>query len=743
MMTRLPLLLAAALVAALLLYACSSKKLEPPPYSQPRVGMARERPAATLPSDAAYARQAPPAMKSDRSGGLGETGAAFSAGRAATFDTRRAEPGASFPPAGYAGEELWVIARADDLEAESTPPEPGTQYPALRAKPPGASEEVPLPLKHTDVRASVAGYIASVRVTQQYENPYDQKIEAIYVFPLPQDAAVSEFVMTIGERRIRGIIRERAEAERVYAEAKQQGYVASLLTQERPNIFTQSVANIEPGKAIDVELVYFNPLAFRDGEYEFVFPMVVGPRFNPSGSGDGIGAVPRGQYGASGQATEVHYLAPGKRSGHDIGLAVDIDAGMPMEGLSSPTHAIDTAYVSANERRVTLRQLDTVPNRDFVLRYAVAGDTVKSAFLTHRDDRGGFFTLMLQPPATLSAQARAAMELVFVLDCSGSMMGAPLDIAKQATERALRRLGPDDTFQIIQFSMSASQLGAAPLPATPANVERGIEYLQSLDSEGGTMMIEGIKAALDFPHDPRRLRVVSFMTDGYIGNEAEILGEIHRRLGDARIFSFGIGSSTNRYLLERMALMGRGAVAYVGLDEGSQRAVDAFYERVSHPALTDLTIDWNGMQVSEVYPARLPDLFVGRPVVVTGRFRGTPPAAIALNGRAAGVAHELAVPIGAAAGDAERPALASVWARMKIADLEDRATYSDAPTIDGEIKQVALTYGLMSAYTAFVAVDSSARTAGTQGATVAVPVPVPAGVPYETTVPDGETSAVR
>jgi Ca-activated chloride channel family protein len=592
------------------------------------------------------------------------------------------------------------------------------------------------------VRVSIAGYIASVRVTQQYENPYDEKIEAIYVFPLPQDAAVNEFLMTIGDRRIRGIIREREEAERIYTEAKHQGYVASLLTQERPNIFTQSVANIEPGKAIDVELVYFNPLVYADGEYEFVFPTVVGPRFNPPGHGDGIGAVPRGQYGASGQATEVHYLRPEERSGHDIALAIDIDAGMPIEGLTSPTHSIDTKYVSHNQRRVTLSDRDTIPNRDFVLRYRVAGDTTKTALLTHRDERSGFFTLMLQPPDTLNAASRMPMELVFVLDCSGSMEGAPLAIAKQAAERALRRLGPDDTFQIIQFSMSASQLGNAPVPATPANIARGIEYLHSLDSEGGTMMTEGIKAALDFPHDPRRLRVVSFMTDGYIGNEAEILGEIHRRVGAARIFSFGIGSSTNRYLLDQMALAGRGAVAYVGLDEESQRAVDAFYERVSHPALTNLEIDWNGMAVRDVYPARLPDLFVGRPVIVTGRFTGTLPSTIAVYGRAGGEPHRLSVPLGSSADD-DRPALASIWARMKIADLEDRATFSDEPRIDSQIRDVALNYGLMSAYTAFVAVDSSTRTAGSHGTTVAVPVPVPKGVPYDTTVPEEEAAAIH
>jgi Ca-activated chloride channel family protein len=607
----------------------------------------------------------------------------------------------------------------------------------LRCKPPGKTEELPLPLKRTDVKATIAAYIASVHVTQRYHNPYNAKIEAVYVFPLPQDAAVNEFVMTIGKRHIRGIIREREEAEQLYLEARRQGYVASLLTQERPNIFTQSVANIEPGKAIDIELTYFSPLRYQDGEYEFVFPTVVGPRFNPPGSTKGVGAVGRGKHGESGQQTEVQYLRPTERSGHDIALSVDVDAGVTIESLASPSHAIETTTLSPSRRRVQLSRLDTIPNKDFVLRYKVAGDGVKSGLLVHRDQRGGYFTLMLQPPAELSALPRAPLELIFVLDCSGSMSGTPLALAKAAVERALKRLGPDDTFQVVRFSDQASQLGAHPVPATPDNVARGLDYLAQLNSEGGTLMIEGIKAALDYTHDRRRLRVVSFLTDGYIGNEAEILGEIHKRLGSTRIFSFGVGSSTNRYLLERMAVLGNGAVAYVGLDEGAARAVDGFYERIAHPALTNLRVDWGALEVADVYPSRLPDLFIGRPVVVTGRFAGRKPTRVVITGRTGTQTREITLPVDPTDSGTQHAAIASVWARLKIADLEDRATYADADELGGQIKTVALEYGLMSAYTAFVAVDSSTRTAGTRGTTVVQPVPVPEGVSYDTTVTEG------
>ncbi len=471
---------------------------------------------------------------------------------------------------------------------------------------PQKQKEIPLPLKHTDVKAAVSGYIATVEVTQQFQNPYDTKIEAVYVFPLPHNAAVNEFVMTIGERRIRGIIRERQEAERLYAQAKSQGYVASLLTEERPNIFTQSVANIEPGKEIDVNIKYFNTLAYVDGWYEFVFPMVVGPRFNPPGAMNGVGAVARGQPGISGQKTEVQYLPPGERSGHDISLIVDVDAGVVIEESVCRTHRVSEEKISPERLVVTLDPGDRIPNKDFVLRYRVAGERVKSSLLTDRDDRGSYFTLMLYPPQELVSLGRQALELVFVLDCSGSMWGKPLEQAKAAIERALHRLQPLDTFQLIRFSNEASALGPGPLLATPENIRRGFAYLQSLNSEGGTMMIEGIKAALDFPHDPRRLRFVCFLTDGYIGNEAEILGEVHKRLASSRIFSFGVGSSVNRYLLDHMARLGGGGAAYLGPKDDAAKVMDDFFERISHPALTDLRIDWGGMRVTEVFPDRPP-----------------------------------------------------------------------------------------------------------------------------------------
>ena len=631
------------------------------------------------------------------------------------------------------GEELWVIAKGVDAPVQPADERPGCG--ALMAKVPNVEKEVPVPLKHTSVVGNIDGYIATVDVTQQFQNPYDSKIEAVYVFPLPENAAVNEFVMTVGDRKIRGIIREREQAEKIYNEARSQGHVASLLTEERPNIFTQKVANIEPGKQIDINIRYFNTLQYDDGAYEFVFPMVVGPRYNPPASADGIGAVARGANGKSGQSTEVQYLSPSERSGHDVSVSLNIKAGVDIQNVRCVNHNVDVKTLTETERTVTLSPADSIPNKDFVLRYRVAGDKIKTAMMTHKDDHGQYFTMMLYPPAELKQVQRSPMEMVFVLDCSGSMNGQPINQARAAISHALQSLTPRDTFQIINFSSTSSQLGPVPVIATQANIQKGLNYLASLNGSGGTEMIEGLKAALDFPHDEGRFRLVSFMTDGYIGNDPDILHAVAQKVGDSRIFSFGVGQSPNRYLMDRMALLGRGAVAYLSLNDDAAQVMDRFNERISHPAMTDLSIDWGNMNVTDVYPQILPDLIVGRPVVVTGRFTGEP-SAVTVGGRTGMQPVFYTVAVDSRETNHDHKGIGAVWARLKISDL--MAQVSRMPEQSHEIQksvlQTALDYNLMSAFTAFVAVDSMTKTEGNFGTTVAVPVPVPAGVTYDTTV---------
>ncbi len=663
--------------------------------------------------------------------------------------------------AGMTGEEVWIVpTNGNSIEREQQ------QRMAAPAQAKPLAEEMPgspvlavrqadgklaeVPLKHTDVKATISGYIASVGVTQQFTNPYVEKIEAVYVFPLPENAGVSEFVMTIGERHIRGIIRERSEAERIYAQARAQGYVASLMTQERPNIFTQKVANIEPGKSIDISIRYFHTLTYQDGWFEWVFPMVVGPRYNPGNTdrptgasaplGNGVGAVAMGAAGVSGQKTEVQYLKPGERSGHDIALQVTLDAGMAVEEMVSVNHKIvgrQEKMIRANAQTIELAPGDTLPNKDFVLRYKVAGEKVKTGLFVQKDKdgAGGWFTLMIVPPADLKSLPRQGVEMVFVVDTSGSMYGQPMAQAKKAVSAALAKMREGDTFQVVQFANGSEQMAPAPVTVTEANVARAQRYVSGMTGGGGTEMLQGMNAALDFPHDENRTRVVAFLTDGLLSNETEILRTLHAKLEDSRVFSFGVGSSPNRYLLDALARLGHGSAAYLALNEPAEPVMENYFERISHPALANVKVEFTGMKVSEVYPQRVPELFVGRPIILTGRFTGAASGNVTISGRAG--EQKMSYSLSAAGAVEENPALATVWARAKVADLHDEAIY-EGRDVSAEVRGTALTYGIMSEFTSFVAVDSSQRTAGDHGTTVAVPVPVPEGVRYETTVQGGE-----
>lgn len=584
---------------------------------------------------------------------------------------------------------------------------------------------VPLPLKHTDVKAQISLNIGSVTLTQQYHNPYAAKIEAVYVFPLPDDAAVRDFVMVIGDRRIRGIIREREEAKQIYLEARRQGHVASLMSQERPNIFTQAVANIEPGKQIDIAITYFHTLRYADRTFEWVFPMVVGPRYNPAGFSGGVGTTAN-----SGQATEVQYLRPGEISLNDIAVEVSINAGMPIEEITSPTHAIRVQGTT-----VTLSPNDRIPNRDFVLRYKVAGRGVQAGLAVQKEEDGGTFAVMVHPPTALAEVPRSAREMVFVIDVSGSMSGRPLDTARRALVKCLKRLEPSDTFRIYAFSDHVWSMTPDALPANPGNVARGVAWTEALNTSGGTELQEVIRVALDTPAAGERYRIVAFFTDGFIGNDRECVAFARAHLGSARIFSYGIGDSVNRYMLEALARVGRGTCAIVTLDDAGERAADDLFQRIEHPALTDLKIAWDGGAAVDLQPNPLPDVYVGSPVTLIGRYKGKAPLKVRVTGRAGGRPFEAELADDVDNKGAQHAALGAMWARAKITGLYDAMLGSGDPReFVQEIRAIALRHGLLSEYTSFVAVDSLSQTSGQYGTTVAQPVPVPNGVQYETTV---------
>ena len=659
--------------------------------------------------------------------------AEFAAKRGIKTDDN-AQPQPNEEPVLSEEEEIWILVKDDPKKLAKADLMPGSG--ALVTK--VGKRQVPIPLKHTSVQANISAYISSVDVTQQFHNPFNEKIEAVYVFPLPQNAAVNDFVMTVGERKIRGIIREREEAERIYQAAKQAGHVASLLTQERPNIFTQKVANIEPGKQIDVTITYFNTLKFEDGSFEFVFPMVVGPRFNPPSSPDPIAAVPSDDQKTAGKA--IRYLRPDERSSHDIDLTVNIDAGVSIESIDCDSHKIVVQQTEKAQATVKLAKEDRIPNKDFVLRYKVAGEKPKVAMLTHEDQAGKYFTMMIVPPAEKKGkdQPRQPMEMVFVFDVSGSMSGFPIEESKKAALRVLDKLDSQDSVQVVVFSNDADKFSTKPIPATIANKQKARQFIEDLNGGGGTMMAAGMKAALPVGEAPdlEKSRYVMFLTDGYIGNEAEILKLVDERLGQSRVFSFGVGSSVNRYLMMRMAKLGQGVASFVGNGEDSDEVVDRFWNRVSRSPLTNVAIDWDGLDVSEVYPARLPDLFAGSPIVVTGKFTQSVKANVRIEGTRGGERVATTVAVDPSAKESKHQAIAAIWARSYLMELHETMVVEGDNS--GELKQAmldtALNYKLMSQLTAFVAVDSAAVTEGAQGTTVHVAVPVPEGVKYETTV---------
>lgn len=592
------------------------------------------------------------------------------------------------------------------------------------------------PLKHTDVKAEISGFLSRVTLTQEFENPFHEPIEAVYTFPLPQNAAVDDMTMIVGERTIRGKILPREEAQAVYEGAKSRGQRASLLDQERPNIFTQSIANILPGEQIKISISYVETLRYEDGAYEFVFPMVVGPRYIPGSpsatENGGNGVAPNTDAVPDASRVTPRPAGPGERSGHDISLEVTLDAGLIVDNVESKTHRVDIERPSPTRARLKLKRGATIPNKDFILRYDVAGSTIQDALLTHRSGQGGFFTLILQPPERIATDDVTPKELVFVLDTSGSMSGFPIEKAKETMKLALDNLYPSDTFNLITFSGDTRILFPSPVPATEKNLRRAQEFLSASAGGGGTEMMGAIKAALEPSDAQSHVRIVCFMTDGYVGNDLQIIGEVQKHK-NARIFAFGIGSSVNRFLLDNLAKAGRGEVEYVGLNDDGSEAARRFHQRVRNPLLTDISIDWNGLPVSDIYPQRIPDLFGAKPVIVTGRYGSPGSGTIKLKGKMAGSLYTREIPVTLPETMALHDVLAPLWARARIDSLISEDYFGVQRgrirvDLRNTITQLGIEFRLMTPFTSFVAIEEMVVTDGGRLRRIDVPVEVPKGV---------------
>jgi Ca-activated chloride channel family protein len=592
-----------------------------------------------------------------------------------------------------------------------------------------------VPLKHTGIRTEISGFVARIEVTQEFENALPAAVEAIYVFPLPHESAVDGMSMTVGAREIRAVIKERDEARKIFEQARNTGHTAALLDQERPNIFTQSVTNIPPGGKVEIKLSVIELLKYEAGVYEFAFPLVVGPRYipgNPTSLGD-HGAMPN-----TDQVPDASQISPPvagvhtdeAHAGHDVSMEINLAAGVPVGDVESTSHKIFADRTGADSYHIKLAHDAVLPNKDFILRYKVAGTGIDDAILTHSDKTGGYFTLILQPPNRPPEKALVPRQLIFVLDTSGSMWGYPLDMAKKTIQRALDNLRKDETFNLITFSGATRILFPEPVPATPENIAQAKAVLAGAYGNGGTEMMGAIRAALgddagkDKPMEADPIRVVCFMTDGYVGNDAAIIAEVKKH-SDARVFSFGIGKAVNRFLLTKMAEEGHGDVEFVTAPGETQAAADRFYERVHSPVLTNITIDWNGLPVTEVYPREVRDLFSAKPIIITGRFTGNPSGKITIKGYQGTGDFSRVIPVDFSSAGAGNAALEKIWARRKVENLmaqDWNGIQTGNSAHKAEIIQVGLEHSLATQYTSFVAVEE--RTVVTDGKPVRVEVPV-------------------
>lgn len=599
------------------------------------------------------------------------------------------------------------------------------------------SEQV-FPLKQTQVKAKIAGNISRVEVVQQFENPFPEALEAVYVFPLPDEAAVDDMEIKIGSRTIKADIKRRDEALEIYEKARQQGRTTGLLEQQRDNIFTQSLANIKPGEKIEVTIRYTESIKFVGGDYEFVFPMVVGPRYISGNLNDADRINPP-------------VVPPGTRSGHDIGVSVEIDTGIPIGDIRSTSHQITTNR-SGNIVSVQLANSDTIPNKDLILRYRVAGENTQATVLTQSDKRGGHFAAYLIPALNYKSHEIVPKDVVFLMDTSGSQQGEPLVKSQELMRRFIQGLNPNDTFTIIDFSNTTKTLSATPLVNTSANRKIAINYIDNLEANGGSELLTGLQTVINFPTPATgRLRSIVLITDGFIGGENEVLGFVQQNLKPGnRLYSFGVGGSVNRFLIDRLAEVGRGTSQVIRQDEPSAFAAEKFFRQINNPVLTDIQISWEGIgEKPEIYPIAPPDLFASQPLVLFGRKGDRTSGKLRIRGtQASGKTYEQILPVNFAQAVSTRqresnPAtiantdfgnsvIAQLWARSRIKDLMNQMFSSQTKSLVESVTNTALNYRLLSEYTAFVAVSEEVRLEpdGTRRR-VQVPVELPQGVSYE------------
>ena len=539
------------------------------------------------------------------------------------------------------------------------------------------------PPLHSEVQIRVAGPVVRTRVQQTFSNPTGRCLEGLYVFPLPESSAVDTLRMTVGARVVVGEIRERAEAQRVYEQARSEGRRAALVEQHRPNVFTTSVSTIMPGEEVVIEIEYQETARFENGEYRLRFPMVVAPRYT-----NGTEAPPDSTWNGTGGG---------------ISLSVDLQPGHSLRTIRSTHHRVAQETLGHNRYRLALEQTTLAQDRDFELVWQPdLGANPEATVLTEFSGDATYALVLVTPPA--QAPVRVPRETVFIIDSSGSMSGPSMEQAREALLLALDDLHPGDTFNVIDFDSEARALFVRSRPVDSSSVKEAQQFVRSLDADGGTEMLRAIQLALPSgPLGPGTVRQVIFMTDGQVGNEEQLFRYIRQHLGESRLFTVGIGSAPNSHFMRNAARFGRGTFTYIGDLREVRSRMSELFQKLSSPVMTGIDVEV-GDSTAEVWPSRVPDLYHGEPLVIALRV-SDPSTEVVVRGR---IGHQPWMTRLQLTAPLDDSGIGRLWARQKIESAMDRLSEGvDPAAVRQQVVPVALQHRLVSQYTSLVAVDQS------------------------------------
>lgn len=576
------------------------------------------------------------------------------------------------------------------------------------------------PLKETNVTATISGVIADVYVTQTYANDGTHPINARYVFPASTRASVHGMKMTIGEQVVIAKIKERQIAKQEFEKAKTEGKSASLLEQQRPNVFTMNVANIMPKDLVQIELHYTELLVPTEGTYQFVYPTVVGPRYSNQ---------PEANAPETDQWVKSPYLKQGKTPSTRFNIRVALSTGVPLQELASPSHKVEALWEDKSIAKVSLANSgEFAGNRDFILNYKLAGKEIQTGLMLYKGETENFFLLMVQPPERIKTTDIPPREYIFILDVSGSMHGFPLDTAKVLIRDLISHLRQTDLFNLILFSGSSQIMAPSSIPASKENILQAIQLIDSQQGGGGTEIVPALQRALSLPRNENFSRTAIIITDGYINVERNVFELIQKNLSRTNSFSFGIGSAVNRYLIEGMAKAGLGEPFVVTKPEEAPQAAERFRKYVESPALTNIQVKYKGFEAYEVEPPTFSDLFAQRPLILFGKWHGKLAGEIEISGKSGSQNYVRSFRAAETKPLELNSAIRYLWARSRIARLSDFNFGQENPETQTEITSLGLTYSLLTPYTSFISVIETVRNKDAQSKDVDQPLPLPLGV---------------